>query len=214
MVKIAPSVLAADFSCLGNEVLKAVNGGCEYIHLDIMDGFFVPEITFGAGVVKALRPVTDVVFDVHLMIEHPETQIASFAEAGADIINFHIETVRHPHRILQMIKSLNCKCAVTLNPGTPLSVLDELLPYLDMVLLMTVNPGFGGQEFIETMLDKINRLKHIISQRQLPTLIEVDGGINEVTARQAVQAGADILVAGSAVYGSDDIKAAIKRLRS
>ena len=213
MIKIAPSILSADFAYLADEIKKVTDAGAEYIHLDIMDGQFVPNITFGSPVVAALRKTTKAVFDVHLMVEQPENQIEPFLEAGADLICFHAETAKHMHRIVQTIKAGGAKAAVALNPGTSLSVIEEILPELDMVLLMTVNPGFGGQKFIPSVLDKIERLRAIIDGNDFNIDIQVDGGINTETAKLVIAAGATILVAGSAVYGAEDPAAVITALR-
>ena len=212
MTKIAPSILSADFADLGNEIKKVVKAGAEYIHIDVMDGTFVPEITIGAGVVKAIRPVTDAVFDVHLMVEHPETQIDSFVKAGADIITFHLEAAKHPHRIIQAIHAAGCKAGISINPGTPLCMLEELLAEVDLVLLMSVNPGYGGQKFIPSVLDKVGRLKAAMLATDCKAELEVDGGVTLENAQQIIDMGADVLVAGSAVYGSEDVEAAIKGL--
>lgn len=210
---IAPSILSADFSRLAEEVLKVHDAGAEYLHIDVMDGTFVPEITIGAGVVKSLRKVSDIVFDVHLMVEHPETQIKSFADAGANIITFHAEATHHPHRVIQQIHSHGCKAGIAINPGTSLSMIEELIEDVDMVLIMTVNPGYGGQKFIESMLGKIHMLYHMIQEMETTCDIEVDGGINAETSEWVRESGANVLVAGSAIYGAADVAAAIKDIR-
>lgn len=213
MIKVAPSILSADFSKLGEEIIKIDQAGADMIHIDVMDGHFVPNLTLGAPIVKALRTVTKLPFDVHLMINNPENLIDDFIAAGADIITIHIEAANHLHRLVQKVKSSGVKVAVSLNPATPLNTLEEILPELDMVLLMSVNPGFGGQSFIPATLNKIARLKEMIDAKKLKIDIQVDGGINLETAPAVIKHGANILVAGSAVYGSKDIKGTIAQLK-
>lgn len=213
MIKIAPSILSADFAHLADEVKKVTDAGVEYVHIDVMDGTFVPNITLGSPVVKSLRKTSQAVFDVHLMTEHPETQIEAFAEAGADIITFHAEAAKHHHRIIQQIKAAGCKAGIALNPGTSLAMIEELIADVDMVLIMTVNPGFGGQKFIESQLEKIHMLYHTIQDMGFTCDIEVDGGINAETSKLVREAGANVLVAGSAIYGASDVSEAIKAIR-
>lgn len=213
-VKIAPSILSADFARLGEQVQEATKAGADYIHIDVMDGRFVPQITIGAPVVAAIRRWTDLPLDVHLMIESPEQQISQFAKAGASIITVHMETCLHIHRGIQMIKDAGCKAGISINPATSISVLDEILPEVDLVLLMTVNPGFSGQTFIESTLNKIARLRKELDRRNLKAELEVDGGINTKTASKVVKAGATILVAGAAIFNSQEsVKEAIRKLR-
>lgn len=214
-VKLAPSILSADFSRLGQQVAEATEAGADYIHVDVMDGRFVPNLTIGAPVVAAIRPWTNLPLDVHLMIEAPESQIEQFVNAGADIITVHMEACPHIHRVVQMIKGLGVRTGVALNPGTPIDVLEEVLPSLDLVLVMTVNPGFGGQTFIEAMLDKIARLRAELDKRGLATELEVDGGINADVAPRVVAAGARVLVAGAAVFNSQQtVKEAVAKIRA
>lgn len=213
MTVIAPSILSADFAKLGAEVKEVEECGAGYIHIDVMDGHFVPNITIGPLIVSAVRPVTDLTLDVHLMIENPDLYIDSFAEAGADIITVHYEASKHLHRTVQQIKKLGKKAGVALNPATPVEVLTDILEELDMVLIMTVNPGFGGQKFIEGTLNKIKRLSEMIKQRNLAIDIEVDGGINNITAAQVKEAGANVLVAGSYIYNAKNRKEAIQSLK-
>ena len=201
-VKLAPSILSADFSRLGEQVAEATKAGADYIHIDVMDGRFVPQITIGAPVVATIRKWTNLPLDVHLMIEAPESQINQFVDAGADIITVHIEACSHIHRVVQTIKEAGVKAGVSLNPGTPIDTLMEVLPSLDLVLVMTVNPGFGGQVFIEAMLDKVARLRAELDRKSLATELEVDGGINAEVAPKVVRAGARVLVAGAAVFDS------------
>ena len=210
---IAASILSANFAYLADDVKKVTEAGAEYLHIDVMDGSFVPEITIGAPVVKSLRKVSDIVFDVHLMVEHPETQIKSFAEAGADIITFHAEAAKHSHRLIQQIHELGLKAGVAINPGTSLSMIEELVEDAEMILIMTVNPGYAGQKFIESQLGKIHMLYHMIQEMETECDIQVDGGINAETSVDAREAGANILVAGSAIFGTDDIAKAIKDIR-
>lgn len=212
-VHIAPSILSADFSILAEEVKRVEEGGADLLHVDVMDGHFVPNITLGPLVVSSLQGKTKLPFDVHLMIENPDNYLDSFIKAGAQIITVHAEAVVHLHRTLQNIREKGIKAGVALNPSTPLNVIEYVLEQVDMVLLMTVNPGFGGQAFIKAVLPKINQLRTMIEKRDLKIDIEVDGGINRETAPLAIKAGANILVAGSAVYGSDNIKETIAALR-
>ncbi|HVJ50557.1 ribulose-phosphate 3-epimerase [Desulfitobacterium sp.] len=213
MLKIAPSILSADFSCLGEQVRTVEEAGAEVLHIDVMDGHFVPNLTIGSLVVKALRPNSRMFFDVHLMIEQPERYIEDFAEAGADHITVHLESTPHIHRAVQQIKALGLSAGVAVNPATPLDGLKYILPELDMVLIMSVNPGFGGQKFIPGVLPKIQVLSKYLQQMQSACQIEVDGGINVQTAPAAVKAGAEILVAGAAVFAQLDPAQAIQDIR-
>lgn len=215
MVYVAPSILSADFAKLGDEIKAVEQGGADWIHVDVMDGHFVPNITIGPLVVDAIRPVTKLPLDVHLMIEKPDRYIPDFVKAGADLISVHVEACTHLHRTLDLIKQSGIKAGVVLNPATPISLIEHVLDeHLDLVLIMTVNPGFGGQAFIPGMLNKIRALREQANAKGLTGLhIEVDGGINEITARQVIEAGADVLVAGNAVFGQQDRTEAIRRIR-
>ena len=214
-IKLAPSILSADFARLGEQVAEATRAGADYIHIDVMDGHFVPNITIGAPVVAAIRSCTDLPLDVHLMIEAPERQISQFVDAGANIITVHLEACPHIHGIVQMIKDSGVKAGVSLNPGTPISELEDILPYLDLVLVMTVNPGFSGQTFIDGMLDKIACLRAELDRRGLAAELEVDGGINAKIAPQVVKAGARVLVAGSAVFNArQTVTEALEEIRA
>ncbi|MDF2568922.1 MAG: rpe [Sporomusa sp.] len=213
MIKVAPSILSADFSRLSDEIIKIEQAGADWVHIDVMDGHFVPNLTFGPPVVSAIRKVTKLPFDVHLMVTNPQDLIEPFVKAGADIITVHAETAPHLHRLIQTIKEQGKQAGVSLNPSTPLTMVEDVLSDVDMILIMSVNPGFGGQQFIPSTIDKITRLKSMLDKRQLTIDIEVDGGINAVTARQVIAAGANVLVAGSAVYGAPDIADAIKVIR-
>ena len=210
-VKIAPSILSADFARLGDEVRAIDAAGCDYVHIDVMDGHFVPNLTFGPPVIRAIRKHTGKPFDVHLMIDPAQPYLAEYAEAGADIITVHAEADRHLDRSLQVIRSLGKKAGVSLNPGTPETVIEHILHRLDLILIMTVNPGFGGQAFIEAQVEKIRRIRAMIGQR--PIELEVDGGVNPKTAPLIIGAGADVLVAGSAVFHDHDYAASIAALR-
>ncbi|RSK51679.1 ribulose-phosphate 3-epimerase [Bacillus canaveralius] len=213
MVKIAPSILSADFSKLGEEIKDVELGGADYIHVDVMDGHFVPNITIGPLIVDAIRPVTKLPLDVHLMIENPDHFIEAFATAGADYLTVHVEACRHLHRTIHYIKSFGVKAGVVLNPATAVESIQEVLVDVDIVLLMSVNPGFGGQKFIPAVLPKIKKLKEMIETMGLAIEIEVDGGVNEETAKQCIEAGATVLVAGSAIYNAPDRGKAISLLR-
>ena len=199
-VKIAPSILSADFARLGEEVAAICEAGCDYVHVDVMDGHFVPNITIGPDVVKAIKPHASRPLDVHLMIAPVDPYISAFAEAGADIITFHPEAGPHPHRTAQAIRAAGCRVGVSLNPATPLAALDHMLDLVDLVLVMSVNPGFGGQSFITSQLDKISELRRLIDASGRDIELEVDGGVNRETAAQVIAAGANVLVAGTATF--------------
>lgn len=214
MTLIAPSILSADFAKLGDEIKDVERGGANWIHVDVMDGHFVPAITIGPLVVQAIRPHTNLPLDVHLMIEQPERYIPAFAAAGADVISVHAEACVHLHRTIHQIKELGVKSGVVLNPATPLTAIEHIVQDVDLVLIMTVNPGFGGQPFIHSMLPKIKQLRTMLNERGLQHIhVEVDGGINADTAPLVVEAGADVLVAGNAVFGHADRAAAIAALK-
>lgn len=206
MKYIAPSILAADFSRLGEEVLTAVGAGARYIHLDVMDGMFVPQISFGNPVIASLRPLTDAIFDVHMMVEEPGRYVKDMVDVGADIITVHAEACTHLDRVITEIKNYGVKAGVVLNPATPLETLDFILDELDMVLIMTVNPGYGGQAYISYCNEKIRRLRRMIDERGLSTLIEVDGGVKASNIQQIADCGADVFVCGSAVFNGDIAK--------
>ncbi|MBR2527418.1 MAG: ribulose-phosphate 3-epimerase [Blautia sp.] len=209
--RLAPSILSADFRNLEKDITQAVQAGAQYLHIDVMDGLFVPSISLGMPVIKAIRPVSDVVFDVHLMVQDPERYIEEFARIGADIITVHAEATRHLDRAIQQIHACGKKAGVALNPATPLNALDYVLGKVEMILLMTVNPGFGGQKYIPEMTQKIKTLRERLTETGLETDIEVDGGINDSTIETVLTAGANILVAGSAVFDGKDIAANVRR---
>jgi ribulose-phosphate 3-epimerase len=214
MVKIAPSILSADFSKLAEEIKDVEKGGADYIHVDVMDGHFVPNITIGSLVVKAIRPVTKLPLDVHLMVENPDPHIEAFAKAGADYLSVHAEACPHLHRTIQLIRSHGVKAGVVINPATPVEMIKHVIQDVDLVLLMTVNPGFGGQAFIDSVVPKIAEVKSLADEKGLSIEIEVDGGINAETARICTEAGANVLVAGSAIYGQKDRGAAIQTIQN
>jgi ribulose-phosphate 3-epimerase len=213
MVKIAPSILSADFARLGSEIQAVEKAGADYIHIDVMDGQFVPNITIGPLIVEAVRPITKLPLDVHLMIENPDQYIEAFANAGADYITVHVEACRHLHRTIHHIKSFGIKAGVVLNPATPVESIQHIIDDIDMVLLMSVNPGFGGQKFIPETLNKIRKVKQMAEEKGLTIEIEIDGGVNSETAKQCIEAGANVLVAGSAVYNQPNYQEAIALIR-
>ncbi|SFA41961.1 ribulose-phosphate 3-epimerase [Parageobacillus thermantarcticus] len=213
MVKIAPSILSANFARLAEEIRDVERGGADYIHVDVMDGHFVPNITIGPLIVEAIRPVTKLPLDVHLMIEEPDRYIPVFAKAGADYLSVHVEACPHLHRTIHLIKEHGVKAGVVLNPHTPVEMIQHMLDDVDLVLLMTVNPGFGGQKFIPSVLPKIRQVAQLVKEKGRFVEIEVDGGINAETARLCIEAGANVLVAGSAIYNERDRAAAIRAIR-
>jgi len=214
MIKLAPSILSADFARLGEQVAEVTRAGADYIHVDVMDGHFVPNITIGAPVVASIRPLTSLPLDVHLMIEHPERYISEFVHAGADIITVHVEACPHLHGVIELIKKLGARAGVSLNPPTPLSAVEEFIPHVDLVLIMSVNPGFGGQSFIPETLPRIANMRKILDDRGLSAELEVDGGINADNAPDIVKAGANVLVAGNSVFRAEEgISRALQRLR-
>jgi ribulose-phosphate 3-epimerase len=210
---IAPSILSADFTRLGEEIKAVDNAGADWIHIDVMDGHFVPNLSYGPVIVEAAKKATKLPLDVHLMIEKPDLLIPEFVKAGADLISVHAEACTHLHRTIGMIKDYSVKSGVALNPATPLSAIEWVLPYLDFVLVMSVNPGFGGQKFIPESLEKIKTLKRIINENDLDVIIQIDGGVNLSTIKEIAAAGADSFVAGSAIFGTDDYQKTINDFR-
>jgi len=214
MKKIAPSIISADFSRLGEEISAVETGGADWIHIDVMDGHFVPNITIGPGVIGSLRKTTKLPFDVHLMIENPHRYIEDFAAAGSDIITVHVEATHHLHRSVAMIRDMGIKAGVSLNPATPLIQVEPLLADLDLLLIMTVNPGFGGQEFISSMLPKIRKAKEMINTISPAISLEVDGGVNLENIKTIAEAGADVVVAGTSIFGSKDYRSTIAAMKA
>ncbi len=211
-IMVAPSILSADAANLGRDV-ALISEACDAIHVDVMDGHFVPNISFGLPILKGIKNYSKVPFDVHLMITNPAEYVSAFAHAGADLLTVHVETCPHLHRVVQDIRAHDMSVGVTLNPATPLETLDEILPYVDLVLIMSVNPGFGGQSYIPTMTDKISRLRKTLNERELPVHIQVDGGVTLENAEEILDAGASILVAGSAIFNAADPIEAIRRFK-
>ncbi|MBE6665517.1 MAG: ribulose-phosphate 3-epimerase [Ruminococcaceae bacterium] len=214
MIKISPSVLACDFSKFGEEVKKVEEAGAELLHLDVMDGMFVPNISFGPDIIRSVRKQCKMIFDVHLMIEDPIRYISAFVDAGADIITIHYESCQNPKEVLKQIRAAGKKAAISLKPATPASVVASLLPYVDMVLIMTVEPGFGGQKFMMPMMEKVSAVREMVRLSGYEIDIQVDGGINAQTAKIAAAAGANVLVAGSSVFGAEDTKKAVDGIRA
>jgi len=213
MAMIAPSILAADFTVLNQQLKEVERAGAKWIHIDIMDGHFVPNLTFGPGIVKAVRKMTDLFLDVHLMVQEPDFIIPKFIEAGADLITVHVEAIKHLHRTVQMIKELGAQAGVSLNPATPACSLETIISDIDLILVMTVNPGYGGQKFIPSALPKISRINDMIKQQHHNIYLEVDGGISPETASLVVKAGANVLVAGTSIFRQDNIKQAFQHLK-
>jgi ribulose-phosphate 3-epimerase len=212
-IEIAPSILSADFSCLGKEIEAVERGGADILHVDVMDGHFVPNITIGLPVVKSLAAATKLPLDTHLMISDPGQYAVQFVKAGAQMVSIHVEADAHLHRTLMAIKSAGAKAGVVLNPATPVSAVEEALKFVDYVLVMSVNPGFGGQKFIPESLDKVRRLRQMITEKQLPVRIEIDGGVDQNNVETVVSAGAEIIVAGSAIFGKSDPETAVREMR-
>jgi len=214
MAKLAPSLLSADFSKLGEEIAQIEKGGADYVHLDVMDGSYVPNITFGAPVIKKIRDTTRLPFDVHLMVDRPERFIGDFADAGSDIITVHPEATIHLHRTLQSIKEKGIRAGVSLNPSTPLNVLDHIMDDIDLILVMSVNPGFGGQSYIPAMTDKIRKLRRLISESGRDIILEVDGGIKLDNAKEIIDAGADMIVVGSGIFSAQDVSKRVEDFKN
>lgn len=214
MIIVAPSILSANFTQLGKDIEQVKTAGADWLHIDIMDGHFVPNLTIGPQVVADIRKVTGLFLDVHLMIEQPENFIGAFADAGADLITVHVEATNHLHRLISMIKQAGCKAGVSLNPSTPAAMLENVVTDVDLILLMTVNPGFGGQSFIPTVLPKIKVVKQMLEGQNASAYLEVDGGINNLNAPEVLRAGANVLVAGSYIFGNPDPVLAVKTLKN